>query len=200
VPVLTADSASRLDVTVPGAMRPAPAWAGERVRIGAGPVSPGVAVVSFAGGNLTVVARELGASYPRYEGLLRTEAAGLIVADRAAFQAQTRRVAALVNARGRDGLIAVAGQPGSITIAPYFPDRPDASVAPELPATVSGNGNPNGWLFHARRLLDAIDSVPGPTVTLHTPWDTSTPVLFTETPEGGTDPTAYRQLLMPVHT
>ncbi|WP_322763343.1 hypothetical protein [Frankia sp. Cr2] len=47
------------------------------------------------------------------------------------------------------------------------------------------------------RLLAALDSFTGASITLHTR-EESQPVLFTDTPDGINNATAFRHLLMPI--
>jgi hypothetical protein len=88
--------------------------------------------VSFVVGDQTVIAREVGGAYPTYDRLLSADPAARTVVDRVALRAQTRRAAALVAARTARGQIAVTIRPGAISVAPHFPDQPDAGNAPDL--------------------------------------------------------------------
>ena len=69
--------------------------------------------------------------------------------------------------------------------------------APAQPATVAGITDAEQFWFMPAFLVDALNSFTGDTVTLHTQANPTRPVLFTDTPDGLTDGTAFRHLLMP---
>lgn len=172
-------------------------WLGSQVSIGYGPTAF-CEVVSLVSGPVSVITRlhnnnvfiEPGADYSSFLP------ATTVTVDRADLLTYTQRAAGVMAAKEVTGLsvILTVGS-GSVSVAPTVPEGTEHLSMPEMPATTAGADAVLG--LKPTFLAEALRTFTGSTLTLHIP-SPFKPVLLTDTPDGLSDPTAYRHLLMPV--
>lgn len=154
--------------------------------------------VSFASGDITVVTRSLDATFPKYKTLLPANADITVVVDRAAVLLDTQRAAAVLDAKriSPTTVGVTINIHGAISVAAVLPDK--AASAPDIAADVHGLTEPATYRFAAAYLADALGTFHGETITMHLSSNVMKLAVFTDTPDGLADDTAFKHLVVPV--
>jgi DNA polymerase-3 subunit beta len=169
---------------------------GHEIRVGYGP-GPFGALVSLESGRVSVVARlHNDGGFVKYADNLPTEAVGTVVVDRADLLTQTRRAAGVLSAKNNKmAPITLTVGTGSVHVAPYLGEGDQHVRTCALPARTNGIAELTLGLDH-RFFTDAVDSFTGQSITLHIQGP-HRPCVLTDAPNGLSDPTAFRHLVMP---
>ncbi|MFE6385286.1 DNA polymerase III subunit beta [Nocardiopsis dassonvillei] len=169
---------------------------GEDIRLGSGP-GPFGDLVSIESGPVLVVARlHNDGEFVTYKDILPTTTPGTVVVDRAELVTQTERAAAVLAAKGhKNSPVTVTVAAGSVRVSPYLGEGAQHVRTRALSARTSGASDLTLGLDH-HFFADALNTFTGESVTLHLQAP-DRPCVLTDNPDGLSDPTAFRHLVMP---
>lgn len=174
-----------------------PKLQGTDLRLGFG-TDRGGDLIALESGTVTVVTRQhADGEFVKYRELLPTTTQTTVVVERAALVTQIQRAEGVLSAKGlRMHPLTVTVDPhqGTVSVAPYLGQEATQARTRALPATITGSAGELG--LNPRYLIDAVHSITGDHVVLHLQ-EPEKPVLLTATPDGLTDHTEFRHLIMP---
>lgn len=174
-----------------------PKLRGAHVRVGYGP-GESDDLVSLESGPVTIVTRlHNRGEFMNYRDYLPTDAPTTVTVDRAALLTQIQRASAVLAAKGHKAQpVALTVDTETLRVAPYLGREAGQVRTRALPATITGHGAGTVIGLRPQFFTDAVESFRGETLTLHIrAYDK--PVLITDTPDGLSDHTEFRHLVMP---
>ncbi|GAA3733457.1 DNA polymerase III subunit beta [Salinactinospora qingdaonensis] len=155
-----------------------------------------LAWVTLTCGNVALSLHLIDDEFPELLDKFPATFATTVTADRTELATLVERAAAINTAHGHRRLpVRLSVAESSVTVTPD-----EATLTPHIPAKTTGVGADKAGIqvaFNPNYLSDALETIPGDTVTLHINKPT-TPVVITTGAAQHDDPTTYRHLLAPV--